>query len=316
MEVDRFYNIHDLLKFRAFYERNFIEFKNDLKQFKSPVNQPSIDLIFPSSQKDIPSSGTTVTSGVYKMIPWTLALRKDDKAHETIYFYSPIFTTFLAWRMVIIPLLKREIVQRNGFSLIGSAFQYQNEIFIVSGYPGSGKTSILMQALERDAMFMCDNELLFKTGSPIIAISNEIELRWNTVRNTRFLKRLSPADRVSILMNHLLSIATAQHINFNVVVNPASIGIAKDQQQNPAKIHFILLKPNTPETPVERSVFVEEFLAYESRYASLFGESLYSKEMQIQASRHFEIFLNECNPWIFPLGTSFDKILSTTQQTK
>lgn len=78
-----------------------------------------------------------------------------------------------------------------GTPLHASAFYYQNEIWLASGYPQGGKTSVLLAFLDDGAEFISDDWVYIRTDGTVFGLDLPITLRhWQLQQLPRIRKQL------------------------------------------------------------------------------------------------------------------------------
>ena len=274
----------------------------------------SVELILCRQKEQIPKHLDELRSAKYKGIPWIMAIDCCNKNQiKRVYFYAAYFFTFLVLRIVLVPLLNYFLIKKGGFNILGSAFRYQDRTVFIFGRPGSGKTHLTLQALDKGAIFIADNELLFFENGEIHGLTNEFELRWNTAKDTLFWHQLTPQNKFCLLFYEMISVLSFRTISFNLSFDATDLGIMhteKERSQNLLVIHL------TDEHGEKRSTlesFINAVMNYEKWYQSVFGGLItkYIEDNRSQLKRNMTSFFSDSSIWQMPIHADIEKILIT-----
>jgi len=252
-------------------------------------------------------------SSTYKGIPWKAAMDWDGIGQvKRIFFYAPFFVSFLASRILLIPLLKRTLIEKGGFSILGDLFHHCGRTFLVFGPPGSGKTRLNLQALEKGAMFIADNELLVFQDGVIRALFREIELRYRTAKGTLFWNRLSAAERFRLFLFQIISILSLRTISFNISLNPAKLGIESSYESSKRKLTVICLTEQPGMKRLAPESLVEAIIGYENWYHLVFGNvfSVDPKKEEDQIRQNMMSFFSDRPIWRLHAEVNIERILT------
>jgi len=301
------YNAHNLLKFAVYYGVKAAVLRKLLQRFKTTDNERvTLELFLCKRRSDIPKNVSQIKSGRYKLIPWVVAMRSESK----IYFHAPFFVSFLVLRMVLLPCLKRDALLAGGIVLSGSVFLYRNRTFLVSGKPGSGKTYILLTALEQGAQFLSDHEMIVRPDRTVLRLFNEIELRYDTIRKTKYWQQLDAPKRIRLWLYNLLSLATGRSITFGLLISPEEIGIHPIESAPFGELYYIWLDKETDVRTSSPSEITEHVLRYEDWYTKRFGSFVLPSDWNDQVRKRLEQFLGNASFLVSPTNVSAETVLN------
>jgi len=251
----------------------------------------------------MPETGRTHV-GTYKGISWKIVVRG-----TTAFFYSTGFQFFLAMRLIILPCLKKEIAARGGFTCIGSAIRYQRTVFIFFGYPGCGKTTLLLKSLEHGAEFLGDNELVIDPEGRIQGVFDDIELRFSTARSTIAWRRLPAVSRLLLASYGILAFLTRNRVSFNVTTRPEELRIPKATPSSQTHCVFVHLAACQAKGPAASEDIIASVSEYERSYRDLFSDVFFSEQDFTATEAAMTSFLANCSCWRFPAGCDVKEIL-------
>jgi hypothetical protein len=238
---------------------------------------------------------------------------EEQGGQSRIYFQVPYFVDFLFPRVVLIPYLKRSLVTKGGLYLLGSCFSYQDTTFVLFGYPGCGKTRLMLDALNVGAHCVGDNGLVVLDGA-IQSAYDEIELRYYTVRKSLFWHRLAFGKQLRLVLFHWLSVLSRRTISFNVSLPLADLEIGTRSAPRQQKSIFIWL--GHPFRKLALSEAVAAVVQYEQRYRDLYGEVFLSDAYLRRLGRNASDFLAGCPSWCLPSECNISDVLQLARTTE
>jgi hypothetical protein len=310
------YNILHTFTIKIYFGAKAPTLKRLYARFESPnlSGAADFDLFLCKKRADIPHDVTRIVASRYKGVPWVAATAPArGRPDGSIYFYTPFFCTFLAVRTVLNPLIKRELLNAGGFSFIGSACVHENELVLVSGHPGRGKTRLLLSAVERGARFVSDNEIVVSKSTQAQNLCDEIELRHDTIRRTRFWSALSMRQKFLLFFYKLCSVLTFRRVTFGISIPPKQIGIETTRNVGTGRVRYIYLDDvNQPQKMTIGDVR-SGFSEYENWYAQLYRELFLTAELRELAAHRMSEFLQSAALWKCPSHWSLDQILQATK---
>ncbi len=260
---------------------------------------------------DMPKSGHMRHTGKYKGIAWAMDIADSKRDNSwNISFYAKHSTDFLFPRLVLIPLLRKEIALKGGFSAIGTSFCHNDTRYVIVGKPGAGKTRLLLDAVDAGANFVGDDEFMIDQKGEIAFLFDCIELRKGTVSKTIYWERLSRAQKIQLIKNNLISKLTGGKISFNIVVAPIQLGISNEKSKHYKRTVFVMLKQKSEEKRIDAKDILENNKLYETEHMSLFGEYLYGKSDLEKSHNAMGQFLSNCELWQMPSGVDAGKVLN------
>jgi hypothetical protein len=182
------------------------------------------------------------TSGRYKGVPWRCTISADG-ATPLISFRSPVAQEYLALHIALLPTIRRLLLDRSVAFVGAAAFASEGRATVLAGATGSGKTSLLLGALERGAAFLGDEYLGIGDTGGASAIVRAFALREETLALAPSIAaRLSPSRRRSLLAASLARRLTRGLLEPLVHVPPAEVGVPV---------------ANSPLLPMKRLVWIE-----------------------------------------------------------
>ena len=279
-------------------------------EIRRPPSVP-LKMILCRSASEIPENGVRLHTGRYKGIPWQMGLSEPDETGSmSIYFFARLFPTFLFLRFVLMPYLKRKVVEDGGFSLIGSAFEYSNKRYVLFGYPGSGKTKRILQATSRGARLLGDSEILVWPDGTIQGAFRNLELRMPTVRNGAYWNYLTAAQKCMLFGYQMISQLTFHVVSFNLAVPYDEFGICWSAHSGLDGIHFIYLDPIDRIEKMAAGEMIAKIRTYEMVRRSYYRDIIYTVEHIKQSENAMEKIFNRCALWRCPLGTILDDMFA------
>jgi hypothetical protein len=285
-----------------------------LQKFQIPhARRPVLELVVCERPGDFPRDIKPHT-GRYKGISWSMALEEaHGRADGRVYFYeasgsaSPSF--FLLTRMVFGPRVRRELLCFGGFSLIGSAFHYEDTIFILFGRPGSGKTRLLLAALEAGASLVGDDELVVDREGHVSGLYNHVELRYGTAAGTSLWNRLRTAEKIRLGFYRFVSLVTASKISLNLVKQPEELGLRSSRHTGKGRTVFVHLSSAGTKTKMGPDEVITEIAAYEADYRERYGGIFFGKEDFEKSTSSIRTFLTDCEIWHYPSQSRIEELL-------
>jgi len=173
--------------------------------------------------------GTSVIStalGVYKAVPWSCSLSRGDDGHWTLGFKSLAMREYLAMHIVLLPALRLLLTTRDIALISGAAFAEDGATTILAGPTGTGKTSLLLGALERGAQFVGDEYVGLSSDGVVSPIARSVALRLATLALApEAADRLSGPRRVALRIAELVSTATRARLEPLSHLRPAQLGL-------------------------------------------------------------------------------------------
>lgn len=163
-----YYNIHNLVKIKLFYnnarEINYLEKR--LKYFKT-LNFVSSDInvYFNTVPKGVTKRYLNGLSAKKEIIynkgkryfaRWEACINSEEEGGINLFFSGNVYACKYLFFNFLEPLINRSLVNQ-GFALIhSSCFSLSGKGYLVTAYPASGKTSILLRMLEKGADYISD----------------------------------------------------------------------------------------------------------------------------------------------------------------
>jgi hypothetical protein len=311
-----YYSISNVFQFAIHYKKN----ERDLMHFQKPLQTNklnlSMELFLCPKRTQIPTNSNHKSHGYYKGIPWIITTNTAyGRTDGQIHLYAPVFRKFLALRMVLIPYIKREIAKMGGIQFIGSAFKYKGTTYILSGYPGCGKTSLMVQALECGAQFIGDDDLIVTPDLKIQGLLNLIQLRYDTFRLTQYWQRTRWFAKIQCIYFHYLSALTKRMITFALEYPPETLGIQKTTSSINHDTVFIWMSGNKHPQLIRSDVLINHFSDFEKSYQKQFANLFFTDQHFQKATSTMTDILKGCTLWRFPLLSKLEYIITQTRNT-
>lgn len=307
------YDIYGLMKFTLCKGRLGRRLGKFLSPFLTKREGEDCIELYIGSPFIFPRRAENNYTGFYKGIYWRLAFIKNGEGHiNKIYFCSAGFNSFLLLRIVIIPYLKHILVRNGGFYVLGSSFVVDSKTYFLFGMPGSGKSSITLNALENNAQLIGDGALIISPEGTVSSFLNEIEFRYLTVRNTSFWKNLKADEKIKLQLCHLISQITFRYLSFNISIVPSRLGCIELTDKSQYQHIGISISPDGTFSPISVEELSNKIVAWNCWYNRIYG-NYFSKdiEKEIEQMRHnIDSFLSGCYLWSVPVGCTFNEIIS------
>lgn len=300
----KYYNIKNTISF-SIIGKQPTDFVKKMNPWLCDGNSSSLSFYF---NQDI--AADKIINGNYKGIRWRIGV-KDLSAERRISFSSLGFTSFLFQRLVFLPVIKRELVNAGGFSFLGSCFKYRNSLFLLSGMPGSGKTTLLLDAVKQGAEFVGDNEIAVFPDGTVAPIFEEIELRYQTAKQSLFWNRLSIKVKSYLYFSRILSAATFGRICLNQICTPVELGLYRKDVNLNDKINFIYLNGEGRKKNEGKEMILYGVETYERGYQEIYGNRFFNEDDLGSSLSSMSDFLNICQCWKMPLNTRFSDLAKT-----
>lgn len=260
-------------------------------------------IVYCRQSGEMPLSGET-QNGRYKGMPWNIVRGVSSKGEAVYFFFAPFFSTFLFVRICLIPILKKTVIEKGGFMLIGSAFTRQNILYILSGKPGSGKTRLLLEMLNTGGRFLGDSELMLTADKKVYPVFAYLEARLKTLYGTASWHSLSWKRKGYLWFCHLVSVMTLRRISFNLLldsVDSKKIPRPRSTEQVITRGCLIHLQNDAADIlSLTAQDYAEVVKRYERDYQSLFGEGIYTEALLRQGLNQLKALLAEVSLWKVP----------------
>jgi len=172
------------------------------------------------------SERASTVRGVYKAIPWSCRITAGNEGGWALGFRSPLAREYLALHIALLPALRRLLLDQ-GVAFIGAAaFESDGAATVVSGPTGSGKTSLLLGALERGAAFIGDEYLGISERGEVTPVVRALAFREDTLALApSMLGRLSRRRRVALKAARLAAMLTGRRLDPLVHLPPTELGL-------------------------------------------------------------------------------------------
>lgn len=172
-----------------------------------------------------PASSALTVRGVYKAIPWSCRILRRDDGGWTAEFSSPLLREYLALHVVLLPALRRLLLESGVGLIAGAAFEREGAATILAGLTGHGKTTALLGAVERGASLIGDEYLGLSESAGVTPVVRAIALRRATLALApRTLRRLRPNRRIALRAARIASLVTKGRLEPLIHVSPSELG--------------------------------------------------------------------------------------------
>ncbi len=198
----------------------------------------------PASLAVGPSGRSATVRGVYKAVPWSCRVSENAEGGWTAGFVSPLQREYLAMHVVLVPLLRRLLLDRGIAMVTGAAFQLADGAVLVAGPTGQGKTVLLLAAMERGAPLVGDEYLGLREDGTLAPVARLLALRAGTFAQApRMLERLSRRRKAALGISKLVSRVTAGRVEPLVHVSPSELGLPAIPEPRALVRRFFWLQP-------------------------------------------------------------------------
>jgi len=268
--------------------------------------------MFICRKNELPSnSGSKKFYGKYKGIPWQVVIQDSgDYQKKQIFFYSKVFSDILAKRLVYFPYLRHTCVMNGKLLLPSAVFSYDDKLYILFGLSGTGKTKMMLKALERGAKFVNDERAILMPAGGLNACSEIIALGYATVRETKFWYKLPNKNKLLLWVYHLIYLVSKKYIKFNLYINPKQLDIERHTDADAKRIVFVhLVKASEKRrmSPLEAAFAI---LEEEDRFRQLYGDIFLLSDLREKTKDISTSIFAACSCWRIPIGTTMDEVLS------
>ncbi len=184
--------------------------------------------------QDGASAGLTAR-GVYKAVPWSCSLSRGDDGRWRLGFKSLAMREYLAMHIALLPALWLLLTTRSVALVSGAAFASDGMATVLAGPTGTGKTSLLLGAVQRGAQLVGDEYVGLSSDGGVSPIARSLALRSATMALApEAANRLSGPRRMALRIAELVSTATQarleplshlrpEELGLNVATGPANI---------------------------------------------------------------------------------------------
>jgi hypothetical protein len=280
--------------------------RKQLKAHKAEgTEDPSIKLKICTSEIRSPTA-----KGKYKGIPWQWRNARGEDGSELFEFHSALFTSYFFTRMILIPVLKRELIKRKAALVIGSSFIINNTLYVLTGQPGSGKTSLLLDAIGHGASFVGDDELFVAPGNKVSPLTNFIQLRYYTVKPFPLWKALTFFEKLYLKVTALLSAGTFRFVN--LALERSYIPALTAAPEGTRCVRFTRADSIRE---VEASSFIQSILEYEKEYQAIYGSLIYTPQSREALGSILSELLSDHRFFEVPRYTSYESLFTAASQS-
>jgi len=171
------------------------------------------------------SAGSTAR-GFYKAVPWSCSLSRGGDDRWTLGFKSLAMREYLAMHIALLPALRLLLMTRSVALISGAAFAEDGAATVLAGPTGTGKTSLLLGALQRGAHFVGDEYVGLSSDGGASPIARSLALRLATLALApNAADRLSGPRRVALRIAELVSTATRARLEPLSHLRPDELGL-------------------------------------------------------------------------------------------
>lgn len=192
--ADRFRLVVEITKIESVF--NYIN--NEYKNYKILNSDliPIIGYLKESDSLKIPHESRTLVKGHLLEDGKSLYLKSGDKFAKielnTNFFeisYQPNFegSTLFSYLEVLIRLYAHKF---NIDFFHAASFVFNNNVIMLNGFGGSGKTEIMLNALLKGATYISDDIVIVNENGVIFPYTVSIPIRWNAV-NSDFIRKIN-----------------------------------------------------------------------------------------------------------------------------
>lgn len=200
-------------------------------------------------------------TGRYKGIPWRCAVAPDAGGGGALGFSSLLAREYLALHIALLPALRRLLLDRGVAFLGAAAFESNGEATVLAGVTGSGKTSLLLGALERGVAFVGDEYLGLGETGLVTPIVRAIALRQEALALAPAIAgRLSSARWRALRASTLVRRLTARRLEPLVHLPPAEAGVRLASAQAIPIRRLVWIEPAAGTAPRLEPVAVPDII--------------------------------------------------------
>ncbi len=186
----------------------------------------TLDLIGGEAQDEAGASVESTARGVYKTIPWSCSLSRGNDDRWTLGFKSLAMQEYLAMHIALLPALGFILTTKSVALISGAAFAQDGAATLLAGPTGTGKTSLLLGALQRGARFVGDEYVGLSSDGEASPITRALALRLATLALApEAAGRLSGSRRLALRIAELVSTATRARLEPLSHLRPEELGL-------------------------------------------------------------------------------------------
>lgn len=201
------------------------------------------------AQNEERTSVGSIARGVYKAVPWSCSLSLSDDGGWTLGFKSLAMREYLAMHIALLPALRLRLTMRSIALISGAAFANDGAATVLAGPTGTGKTSLLLGALQRGAQFVGDEYVGLSSGGAVSPIARALALRSATLALApAAAARLSGSRRVALRIAELVSTVTRARLEPLSHMRPEQLGLQIATEAADVR-RFVWLEAAEPDRP-------------------------------------------------------------------
>jgi hypothetical protein len=268
--------------------------------------------LFICRKNELPSTpGLKRFGGKYKGIPWQVVIQ-DSEAYQKkrFFFYSTLFAAILAKRIVFLPYLKYKTIANGNLLLPCTSFEFQGRIFLLLGFSGTGKSKMMLEALEKGAKFIGDERVILYSYGGLVDCSEIIAMGYATVRETKFWQKLSIANKLLLWTYQFVFLMSGKYFKFNLYLKPEQLDIEKITGFETKRVVFIQLAKTDKKrrlSPIEAAAAI---LEKEDRFRLIYGDIFSLSEKRKTTEKIIASLFSDISSWRIPIGKTLDDISS------
>ncbi len=224
------------------------------------------------------------------------------------YFHSRPLFTWLTMKMVLGPYLKQCVARQGCLPLCGSSFQLDDVQYVITGFPGFGKTRLMLQAVSQGASFCCDEEMYLSNTGDVEGFFNFVNLKLGTVYCTAYWNMLDVRTRARLHINHMVSLLTREKITFTMPVDSREMDLSRSAAA-PGRLVFIHLDHGSGVRKSTGKDMLHSLSQWESDHRTWFGGLFYSEQDFTAISESISPSLEKHSFWRIPANCTLEDIL-------
>ena len=194
----------------------------------------------------------------YKVVLWTASLKGIEESSTYLQFNSGRFGKILLLDLLIEPLINFKLIQKGFMLLHASGLSINNKGFIFPAYMGVGKTSTLLNLIEKGD-FLANEKVILSSDGFIYGNPLPVDVYYYNIKvSPGFSKKININEYIELWLKYLIYKISLGYATFPLEIDPRCLWRIKDKC--PLKSLFILTKTNREKIRIIEDCEKEEII--------------------------------------------------------